>query len=254
MMRSLLLLTLMAAIAMPASAQRRRGGRRQQMSDYKAYNVQYSGDFTFVRIRYTEEMWGFRPNPGWFHDYPTAERNFTKLVDELTNVRPDPNGSNILMFDDPELFNYPIAYLSEPGYWMMSDAEAQGLRNYLLKGGFLIVDDFKDAREWYVFEERVHQALPAARLVQLDATDPIFDSFFHIPSLDGFRNPNFPVIPVFYGVYEDNDPSKRLMMIVNYNNDIGDYWEWSDTGWLPIELSNEAYKLGINYLIYGMMR
>ncbi len=254
MLRSVLLLGLMLAFALPATAQRRRGGRNRAPSDYKAYNIPYSGAVTFVRIRYTEEMWGYRPNPGWFHDYPTAERNFVKIVDELTGIAIDPNGSNILMFDDPEVFNYPIAYLSEPGFWMLSDAEAEGMRNYLLKGGFLIVDDFREFREWSVFEDRVRKALPEAQLVRLEAEHPIFDSFFHIGTLDNFQNPNFYVRPEFYGVHEANDPNNRLLLVVTFNNDIGDYWEWSDSGWVPIEFSNEAYKLGVNYLVYAMLR
>ena len=63
---------------------------------------------------------------------------------------------------------------------------------------------------------------------------------------------NYNVIPEFFGIFEDNDPNKRLMVIANYNNDIGDYWEWSDAGFLPIDLSNEAYKLGVNYIVYAM--
>jgi hypothetical protein len=88
--------------------------------------------------------------------------------------------------------------------------------------------------------------------VQLDVTHPIFDSFFYIETLD-FTHPTFPEAkPVYFGVFEDNDPNKRLMVIANYNHDIGDYWEWSGTGWVPIDISNEAFKLGVNYVIYGM--
>ena len=90
-----------------------------------------------------------------------------------------------------------------------------------------------------------------ARLVRLDTSHPIFDSFFRITTLD-YRHPYFGHPSEFYGIFEDNDPSKRLMVIVNYNNDIGDYWEWSDAGFVPIELSNEAYKLGVNYLMYAL--
>jgi hypothetical protein len=81
---------------------------------------------------------------------------------------------------------------------------------------------------------------------------PIFDSFFHISSLD-MTYPNRPSIKAeFYGVHEDNDPKKRLIAIINYNNDIGDYMEWSGSGWLPVNLTNDAYKLAVNYLVYGL--
>ena len=88
-------------------------------------------------------------------------------------------------------------------------------------------------------------------LVQLDITHPIFDSFYHIKSLD-MDHPYRRVKAEFWGIYEDNDPSKRLIAIINFNNDIGDYMEWSDEGYMPIELSNEAYKLSVNYVVYAL--
>jgi hypothetical protein len=257
-MNRILIALVLLAMSVPAASVAQRRGRSRQVRidrDHKQWNVPYDGRFTFVRIRYDEGFAGrfSRGQPGWAHDWPTAERHFTKILHELTNMGPVMDASNILTFEDPELSRYPVAYLSEPGYWNMNDEEIAGMRNYLLKGGFLIVDDFRD-NEWYNFEAQMRLALPEARLVQLDASHPIFDSFFRIPSLEGFQNPNFRVKPLFYGVFEDNDPEKRLMVIVNYNNDIGDYWEWSDSGWLPIDLSNDAYKLGVNYVIYAMMR
>ena len=228
-------------------------------------NLPYNGGFTFVRLRFTPSYWG--PGPyawgldlKWNHDYPRGENHFMKIVDELTYVDPNRHGGNILAMDDPELFTYPWAYLCEVGYWTLTEREAEGLRAYLLKGGFLVVDDFIEDPwagmpahwQWDNFELQMSKVLPGARFVKLDVSHPIFDSFFHIETLE-FEHPNFPELkPVYYGIFEDNDPRKRLMVIANYNHDIGDYWEWSDTEWIPIELSNEAYKLGVNYVIYGM--
>jgi hypothetical protein len=219
-------------------------------------NVPYNSDFTFVRLRYAERLRSFggfrgRGQPGWAHDYPRAERNFNRILREVTLVTPHPEGTNILTTDDPALYDFPIAYLSEPGDWSMTPEEIEGLRNYLLKGGFLIVDDFR-GRDWINFEARMNEVLPAHRLVPLDASAKIFDSFFRIDSLEGFRNPNFRDRPEFWGIFENGDPDARLMVVANYNNDIGDYWEWSDAGFLPIDLSNEAYKLGVNYVVYAL--
>ena len=164
------------------------------------------------------------------------------------------DGTNILTLDDPDVFRYPLAYLSEPGYWNMDETEVEGFRSYLLKGGFLIVDDFRD-NHWYNFEEQMARALPDLQPIRLDVTHPIFNTFFHIESLDVFYHPYGASGPAeFYGYFEGNDPTKRMLVIANYNNDIGDYMEYSATGWLPIDLSNEAYKLGVNYLIYSMTR
>jgi hypothetical protein len=160
------------------------------------------------------------------------------------------DGGNILAADDPELFKYPVAYLCEPGFWTVTNEEAESLRNYLRKGGFLIIDDFV-GEQWFNFVERMRQVLPDGRLVPLEVSHPIFHAFFDLESLDHVH-PNFGAQAEYHGIFEDNDPTKRLMVIVNYNNDIGDYWEWSDAGFIPIELSNEAYKLGVNYVVYAM--
>ncbi len=159
-------------------------------------------------------------------------------------------GGNILTVDDPDLFRYPVAYLVEPGFWSLTPEEAETLRNYLLKGGFLIIDDFAGG-QWFNFEQRMREVLPDGRLVRLDASHPIFHSFFDIERLD-HRHPYWNYAAEFYGIFEDNDPAKRLMVVVNYNNDIGESWEWSDTGFIPIDLSNEAYKLGVNYIVYAL--
>lgn len=218
-------------------------------------NVEYDGRVVFVRLRYNAGFsggFGRRGgrDPGWAHDYPTADIHLMKIVSELTVAGPRTDGSNILSLDDPELFRYPIAYMSEPGQWYMSEAEAVGLRNYVLKGGFLIFDDFR-GYDWYNLEEQMRRALPDLHWVQLDATNPVFHSFFEIDSLDIL--PSYGgVMPTYYGIFEDNDPRKRLVAIANRDGDLGEYWEYSDLGINPVDLSNEAYKFGVNYFIYGL--
>jgi hypothetical protein len=223
-------------------------------------NAPYQGEFVFARIRY--EMGsgpggfgGFRRrrDAKWDHDTPRAEIHLMKILTELSDIRPRMDGGNIFTTDDPELMKYPLAYLSEPGFWTPTDKEVEGLRTYLAKGGFLIVDDFSD-EEWFNFEEQMRRVLPEGKLVKLEASHPIFDSFFHISRLDifGHQYRSARAAPEFWGMYEDNDPAKRLILIANYNNDIGDLWEYSDMGYIPIDLSNEAYKLGVNYVIYAM--
>jgi hypothetical protein len=209
-------------------------------------NVPYDGRFTFARIRYT--VYG---RSGWEFDYPTMERHLMEMVRETTSLKPHVTGSNIHTFDDPELLKYPVAYLSEPGYWLPSESEGAGLRNYLAKGGFLIVDDFMRG-EWRNFEAQIRRTLPQARIVRLDVSHPIFNSFFRIRSLDMVYPHDPSLKSEFLGIFEDNDPSKRLLVVINYNNDIGDYMEHSEQGWWPVNISNDAYKFAINYIIYGL--
>jgi hypothetical protein len=150
----------------------------------------------------------------------------------------------------PDLFKYPISYMAEAGFWTQTDEEAKNLRAYLLKGGFIIFDDFR-GNDWANFEAQMKRILPDVRMVELELTHPIFHSFFDILTLD-FKQYYDRDPPYFIGAYLDNDPNKRLLFMANYNNDVGEYWEWSDMGWTPIDLSNEAYKLGVNYIIYGI--
>lgn len=218
-------------------------------------NTPYNGLFNFVRARFTPSRWG----PGnymwgldlkWNHDYPRAENHFMKILKETTALVPNPDG-NIFALDEPELFRYPVLYLCEPGFWTLTDKEAQSLREYLKKGGFLIVDDFV-SQHWYNFADQMRKVLPDGRLVELDSSHPIFDSFFKVDPVI-FKHPYFSfVTPVYYGIFEDNDPTKRLLAIINYNHDVGEYWEWSDEGFVPIDQTNEAYKLGVNYVMYAL--
>ncbi|HSR41336.1 MAG TPA: DUF4159 domain-containing protein [Longimicrobiales bacterium] len=229
----------------------------RSQEDPSAYNVPYDARFTFARIRFRTGLRGggfFRGREApWAHDYPRAERNFMRILHETTVIEPYLDGGNIFAADDPELFHFPVAYIVEVGYWNPGEAEVESLRGWLEKGGFLIVDDFR-GRDWLNFEHQMRRVLPGARLVELDVSHPVFHTFFEIESLD-LAPPTFQQFrPMYYGIFEDNDPEKRLMVVANYNNDIGDYWEWSDVGYVPIALSNEAYKLGVNYVIYGMTR
>lgn len=249
-----------AAMLLPelALAQRGRGrmggGGREQRAEFLAPNMPYDGRYTFVRIRYSLPQGGFRGfDQPWSHDYPRGEQHFTKIVSEITTVRTRTSQSNILTLDDPELGKYPIAYMAEPGYWAPSEAEVLGLRNYLARGGFIIFDDFY-GRDLENLEGQMRRVFPNLRPVELTVDHPIFDSFYRIKSLDYYHPYYRGYKSVFYGYFEDNDPKGRMLAIANYNNDISEYWEFSDVGMFPLDLSNEAYKLGVNYIVYALTR
>jgi hypothetical protein len=213
-------------------------------------NAAYDGKYTFVRLRYASG--GFRGGGRWAADYPAMERNFMTILNDLTTVHPKVGESNILDPDDPDLARYSVAYLCEPGYWRPSESEALGLRTWIAKGGFLIIDDFY-MREWDNFERSMRMVLPEGKIVRLDVSHPVFRSFFHIPTLDGMTHPdNDNAKAEYHGIFEDNDPSKRLLVVINYNNDIGDYMEWSGQGVYAINFSNDAYKFATNYIVYGL--
>jgi hypothetical protein len=250
-------LVIAAAFAADDARAQNRGANCPGFQPYE--NPLYDGRLSFVRIRYNSNLGGGRferrgggRNAGWLHDYPTAECHFTRLLVELTTLRARTSESHILALDDPELFRHPVAYMSEPGYWYPSEAEVLGLRNYLKKGGFIIFDDF-EGQHIYNLAEQMNRVLPDMRLYRIDEHHAIFDAFYRVKSIEMYH-PQERTPSTFYAIFEDNDPRKRMLAIANHNNDIGDYWEWSDTGLYGIDPSNEAYKLGINYIIYVLSR
>lgn len=225
-------------------------------------NIPYNGRFTFARIRFRPSSWGggnyaWGLDLKWNHDYPRADQRLEEIIELVTGVLPNTGASNILAVDDPELFRYPWAYLCEVGFLTLDDSEAESFRNYLLKGGFVVVDDFDDYH-WYNFLEQMERVIPEGEFIEIDETHPIFHAFFEIDDVrfgaGGYGRPALGYgWPRYYGLFEDNDPTKRLMMIANYNNDIGEYWEFADSRYgIPIDLTNDAYKLGVNYVIYSM--
>jgi hypothetical protein len=256
-----------------AGAQRRGGGRNfgqylggpDAMYEPPAFhgNVPYDGRFTFARIRYRGFEHFSQEGPGWSHDYPDAEENFMKILRDVTAVRPFIEagpmvGSVLVELSDPQLFRYPVSYMSEPGGWHATDKDVAALRAYLMKGGFMIFDDFRENwRGQFDFTNLKYEmarVLPKAKWVQLSGSEPIFDSFFKIDlklTVNG-TSAYGTNRPTYWGIYQDNDPSKRLLLIANVDNDIGESWQYSATGFVPIASANEVYKLGINYVIYAL--
>jgi hypothetical protein len=239
---------LVTAIAGTALHGQDRGARGSWRTD-----TEYDGRFTFVRLRWDSGFGGrFRGglSDAWNHDFPRAEQNLMEILRNLTLIDARTDGGLILTLDDPRLFHYPIAYMWEPGFWTMTDVEAARFREYLLKGGMAIFDDFEQD-QWINFELQMKRVLPEARFVKLDKSNRVFDTFFRMGAID-FPHPMMGILPTYYGVYEDNDPNKRLMVIANHNHDVAEYWEFSGTGFFLVDPTNEAYKLGVNYMIYGL--
>lgn len=249
-MRRAIAVLALTAVAASALAQGRGYGYGEPIRP----NAAYDGRFTFVRLRYGPPIAYASQRVPWSHDYPVGERHFMQILNEVTNLKPHIDTSNVMALDDPELGRYPLVYMAEPGFLSLTDEEAAAFGKYLKKGGFVIFDDFSENRGgWAYFSAQMQRVMPGGRWTELDGSHPLFHAFFEIPAPYDFLPPyDQDLRPIFYGMFEDNDPSKRLLAIANYNNDISEYWEFSDQGFAPIEDSNQAYKLGVNYVMYGM--
>ena len=218
------------------------------------YQVPYNGRFTFTRIRYGSAGgrgggWGWRS--AWNHDYPNADRNMQFILERYTGVAPNTGGTNVVDLEDPRIFEHPILYMSEPGYWRATEEGIANLRAYLLKGGFLIFDDF-EREQWNNMAAEVGRALPGHRWIEIDESHPIFRSYFRVDDIY-VPHPLVRVTPNYQAIFEENDPTRRMMVLANHNSDLAEYWEWSPEGLFPVDPTNDAFRLGVNYIVYAMM-
>ena len=234
-------------LAGSVTALAQRGGYRSSASAY-AGNVPYDGRFVFVRMSYP---WSQRQMPAWSHDYPDGEYNLLRIMQSITNIPVHIDASSIMSYSDPEIFKNPVIYQCEPGYWGMSDDEVKALRAYLLKGGFLILDDFPNWA-WQNVDLQFSRVFPDLHWIDLTPKHPIFHSFFEIDNFDFIPQYYMNGRPIFRGLFEGNDPNRRMYAMSNYNTDISEYWEHSAQGFKPVADNNKAFELGINEFIYGI--
>lgn len=212
----------------------------------------YDGRFAFTRVRYGGGGRGFRSYGGssWAHDYPDADRNMQLMLNEFTAVRAREGRSVVVDLEDPEIFRHPLLYMSEPGFWHVTEEGAANLRAYLLKGGFLMFDDF-EARQWDNMAEQMARVLPEGRWVEIGDTHAIFRTFFLVEDIY-VPHPLVRVTPAYRVIFEDNDPSGRVLVLANHNSDLAEYWEYAATGFFPVDPTNDAFRLGINYILYAL--
>ncbi len=212
--------------------------------------------FTFVRLRYGGQL---TLRSSWRVDWPASDRNFIWQLRKQTNINAAPR-EKIIDVGAAELFDYPFAYMLEVGSLRLSQNEAANLREYLLRGGFIFIDDFHGQHEWRRFYNEFKKIFPKREPVDIPISHPIFRCFFkideviQIPGLRSFFSgrtyERFDGYPAYCrGAYDDRG---RLMMMINFNTDLGDAWEHAAEAFYPREYSDMALKIGINAVIYAL--
>jgi len=215
-------------------------------------------EFYFTRAIYGSGI-ASRWTPSWATDYPKADLQFLIGLKRLTNVDAY-DFENAIELDDPNLRRFPFLYVLEVGYMGLTDQEVNGLRDYLLAGGFLMVDDFWGTWQWQNFEMEMQRVLPGLPIVDLPMDHPIFSMFYNIDEI--VQVPNVGLgkagghtweydgyYPAVRGIFGDDG---RLMVAINWNTDLGDAWEWADDPYYPLMFSTYAYEMGINIILYAM--
>ncbi len=233
------------------------------------------GEFHFIRMEYTDlpnHHRGFgmasrtgQGNGWWVVDWPDADSHFSEGVKRLT--RADTGAPLHMRLTDDRIFDNPWVYATQVGWWDLSNAEIARLREYLLRGGFLVVDDFwsQDPDSWPVFAQTMARTLPGHPITELAEGDSVLHVLFDIKEKDRTWIPGSRHLrcvgdsvelvqpagttPAWFGMYDDKN---RMVVAVNYNTDVGDAWEFADSPKYPENMTELAYRYGIDYIIYAM--
>lgn len=216
---------------------------------FERQNAIDQSELVFARIQFGSGGRRFGGYGGWAHDYPSAEEHILQIANEATGINTQKMSYVIVRLDSEELFRYPFIYFSEVGEMNLSEAEVVGMREYFNRGGFAMIDDFDSQWSLDWFQSQMRRVFPDRSFVELTVDHPIFHTFYEIPTLDVQSPYNYGAPPRFYGYFDDKG---RLLMIINHNNDIGDFWEWIDRPMFPLQPSTEALRFGINYFIFSM--
>ncbi|HZU29393.1 MAG TPA: DUF4159 domain-containing protein [Bryobacteraceae bacterium] len=193
----------------------------------------------------------------WTQDYPPADRQFSLALRRLTRVHARSVEQPVNLDDGDDVYNWPWLYAVQVGEWGITDGQAKKLRDYLLRGGFFMADDFHGTVEFGVFEEAMNRVFPERPIVEIPDNDPIFhtvydlDDRFQVPGAEhlalGYKNNGIGAH--WRGIYDDKH---RVMIAASFNSDLGDAWEWADEPRYPEKFSGLAIRVGVNYVIYAM--
>ena len=217
-------------------------------------------EFHFARLVYRNSPYsrrGYgRGRGAWTTDWPDAEYHLMQGIGRFTHidlaeVDPDGDGGRFIQLVDDRVFDYPWLYAVEVGQWLLDESEAKILREYLDRGGFLMVDDFWGENEWAIFVDSMRRVFPDKRIEELGEEHELLHVLYdlnqrtQIPGRGGPR----PEKPHWRGIFDDDG---RLMVAINFNMDMGDAWEHADDPRYPEPMTALAYRFAVNYLIYTM--
>ncbi len=266
-MRPALALLLLVALALVAQRFRREAdGPRPEFPP--------RAEFHFVRLEYTDlpqyhRRYGFASRSGsgegwWMMDWPDAEDHFTTGVQRLTRIHAgEPHHFSLT---DDRLFDHPWIYATQVGWWDLNDAETARLREYLLRGGFLVVDDFYGPEQWDVFRRTMARVLPGRPIEGIADSDPAMHVLYDIEAKDrvfipGTRHlrrgpggtaagvPPEGAAAAWRAIYDEKN---RMLVAINFNMDVADAWEYADWPEYPEQCTTLAYHFGLNYIVYAM--
>jgi hypothetical protein len=231
-------------------------------------DYQEKTEWVFARLMYppVDNGWGWRSAGDWRQgysnwtiDYPRSDRHFTRALRRLTRVHARSVEQPVSLDDGDDVFEWPWLYAVETGHWSLTDPQALKLREYLLRGGFLMCDDFHGTGEWQVFLASMQRVFPDRPIVEIENTDAIFhtiydlDDRYQVPGAQYLRSGRTyekdGMTPHWRGIYDDKG---RIMVAMCFNMDLGDSWEWADVPEYDEKFSALGIRIGVNYVVYAM--
>jgi hypothetical protein len=236
----------------------------QSYSDDYSRSSKEPSEFYWSRLRYSSRTDGYGGYGGygyggsWSRDYPKADRQFLMALKRLTRIEARPT-EQVVDLDSDDIFNYPWVYAVQVANWTFTDAEAKRLHDYLLKGGFLMVDDFHGTADWDRFMAGMRMVFPDRPIEDLSDQDELFHGLYDIGAR--FQVPGEQY--VWSGrTYEKDgyvakwrairDDKGRVMVAICHNMHLGDAWEWADDPRYPENFASMAFRVGLDYIMYGM--
>jgi hypothetical protein len=237
----LLALTLVLASLVASSVSAQRFGRRTVVQ-----NTPPATELVVARLHFGTN--GLIGNMGWSHNYPNSDRNLNEYITRSTRINVEAESYRIVELGSDEVFDYPFAYISEPGEMELTPKEADNLREYIGRGGFILVDDFDGAIQFNTMKAEIQRAVPDRVLAPIGLDHGVFRQHFVLTDLEGMA----PYVPggeiTYYGLF---DSRGRTSLVAGHNNDLANFWEWYEQGQMPLQPSTDAFRLGTNAVLYA---
>jgi len=217
-------------------------GRRYVIED----NVPPPTEFITARWHFGTN--GAIGHMGWSHNYPDSELNLNEFIGRTTRVDVEDASYRLLELSSPEIFEYPFAYISEPGEMELTEAEVANLREYIERGGFILIDDFDS---WHMdnLREEMQRVFPERVFERMSIEDPIFDLVYAVENLDSMDDYTQGGDPTYYALV---NAAGQVAIVACHNNDLANFWEWYGTPGYPLRPSTDAFRLGANFVVHAM--
>lgn len=244
--RGLVLILSPIAIVLATSISSAQGWGRRYLPEPGSNNPP-TAELTTARWRFATN--GAIGHAGWSHNYPAAEYHLNEFVGNSTRIDVEPESYQLFDLGSDEIFDHPFTYVSEPGEMELTPQQAENLREYMLRGGFLLIDDFDGQWQLSNFQAQMRNVFPERGYDAMTIEEPIFDLVFGLEDLRATADYNPGREPVFFGFQND---AGHVVSVACFNNDLANFWDRIDVGSYPLKPSADAFRMGVNFIVYAM--